>query len=64
MNDTPRKPYTAWVDYGYEGWKRTDYETLEAALKHNNYGSEMVVTKLVQYDVVEKDLDNKLSQLK
>lgn len=49
------KLHIAWVSTGYSHWIRYNYETLEAALAHNSYGSEMVVTKLVQYDVVEKE---------
>jgi hypothetical protein len=55
MNEAPKGPYTLWVDYGYEGWKFTDFPTLKEALEHDRYThcDGWVITKPVQYDVTD-----------
>ena len=53
-NGTPEGPYTLWLDYGYEGWKPTDYPTLEAALRGERYSNYWVITKAVKYEVIDK----------
>ena len=45
--------YITWVDYGSEGWKPNGFTTIEEALKCESYGSPMVVTKPVEYQIKE-----------
>lgn len=47
-------PYILWLDYGCEGWKPESFPTLKQALSANRYSSNFVVTKLLDFDVVEK----------
>lgn len=49
----PRGPYTVWLDYGYEGWKWRDYDTLEEALVADRHSSVWVITKAISYQVIE-----------
>lgn len=52
--DKPQGPYTVWIDYGYEGWKPTDFDTLQAALEWDRNGcSRFVISKPVRYMVQE-----------
>jgi hypothetical protein len=48
-------PFIVWQDYGYEGWAPTSYATLKEALEAHRYQSEFVITKRVEFDVVERD---------
>lgn len=48
-------PYIVWANYGYEGWQPKSFKTLKEALLSERYGYEIVVTKLVEYEVIEKD---------
>lgn len=48
------KSYICWVNYGCEGYQPHDYETVEEAVKHESYGSEKIITKLVKYDIKER----------
>lgn len=50
-----KKDYQLWVNYGYDGWSLTEYDTIEEALKAETYGSDWVITKRVDYEVKEKD---------
>ena len=58
MNDKPKGPYTLWFDYGYEGWKPTDFATLKEALEADRYTHDWVITKSVAYDVVDTSPDD------
>lgn len=46
-------PVIVWVNYGCEGWAPTSYPTLKAALLGQRYGSDFVLTRLVEFDVCE-----------
>jgi hypothetical protein len=50
-NGIPEGPYTLWLDYGYEGWKPTDYDTLEEALRGERFYNNWVITRAVRYEV-------------
>ena len=45
--------YIVWVDYGSEGWSPYSFDTLEAALLCESYGSRKIITKQVKYKVEE-----------
>jgi len=48
--------YIVWINYGYEGWSPTEFQTLKGAVDYaskNNYGSEFKITKQVEYDIGE-----------
>ena len=45
-------PFILWIDYGYEGWKPVSFETIEAALKSEKYGS-WIITKRIDFKAVE-----------
>lgn len=47
--------YIVWVNYGYDGWSPTYYDTLEKAIRHKGY-EEKIITKEVNYKIEE---DNK-----
>lgn len=49
------KKYIVWVDYGYEGWAPTYYDTLQECVDHNSYGSRKIITKLLFLDITEKE---------
>ena len=46
-------PYTVWVDYGYEGWAPTSFDTLSEAIAFETYSSRKTITRPVQYEVKE-----------
>lgn len=50
----PQK-YYVWVNHGYEGWSPHGYNTVEEAIAHEGYGSEKVITKIVDYEIKEVD---------
>lgn len=54
----PTEPIIIWVNYGVEGWKPKSYPSLRQALVDTRYSSDFVVTRLVQFDVVEVCADN------
>jgi hypothetical protein len=47
-------PYIVWENYGNEGWHPKSYENIKTALVAQRFNSQFVVTKLVDYEVVEK----------
>jgi hypothetical protein len=60
VNDIDRRrreaaagPYVVWTDYGCEGWAPKSFATLKEALEAEHYGS-FVITRLVEYEIVEK----------
>jgi len=53
--NTIKGPFIVWENYGYEGWQPKSYPTLKAALSAQRYNSEFVVTKAVDFDVIEND---------
>lgn len=59
MAETLKGPYIVWQNYGTDGWSPTEFSTLKEALMATKYVS-FVVTKLVEFDVIE--LDKHLSQ--
>lgn len=55
MADTkPVGPYTVWENYGTEGWKPTDYPTLQEAVASHKFCSEWVITRSVKWEAVDK----------
>ena len=51
--NVPEGPYTLWIDYGYEGWRPTDFQTLVEALQAERFCSRWVITKTVRYEVID-----------
>ena len=47
-------PYIVWLNYGYDGWAPRSYDTLKEAIEGDRYGEDFVITKLVQYEPLEK----------
>jgi hypothetical protein len=45
-------PIILWVDYGYEGWKPTSFQSIEDALKSEYYGN-WIITRRVDWKVTE-----------
>lgn len=45
--------YIVWVNNGCDGWYPTYYDTFEKAVKHESYGQDKIITKLVQYTISE-----------
>lgn len=48
-------PYILWRDYGYEGWKPTNFNSIKEALEAPRYESNFVITKVCEYEVKEKE---------
>lgn len=49
-----KKKYILWIDYGYEGWKPTGFDTLKEALEHEKYTSNWIITNgKLDYQVLE-----------
>jgi len=53
-NDTTSGPIIRWTDYGCEGWKPDSFDTVKEALERARYGNSILITRLVQYEVIEK----------
>lgn len=49
-----KRPYIVWENNGCEGWHPNDYATIEEALLAHKYGSEFIITKIVEFRVTEK----------
>lgn len=47
-------PYIVWEDYGTEGWQPKSFANLTEALNAQRTYGAFVVTKRVEYEVVEK----------
>lgn len=47
-------PVVVWENHGCEGWHPKSYPDLKEALSDVRYHTEFVVTKRVEFDVVEK----------
>lgn len=54
LPSTPSGPYTVWENYGTEGWKPTDYPTLQEAVAAHKFCSEWVVMRSVKWEAVDK----------
>lgn len=52
MSEDLKGPFIRWLNYGYEGWKPSSFQTLKEAIEAQRYGEEMVITKRVKWDVV------------
>jgi len=37
--------FIAWVNWGYDGWIPSGYDTIEDAQKHDSEGREKIITK-------------------
>lgn len=47
-------PYIVWVNNGLEGWAPRSYDTLREAINDDSgFGGEKVITKRVEYQIVE-----------
>jgi hypothetical protein len=63
MSDDPdlQGPIIRWVDYGYEGWRPTSHPTLTDALVADRYATTFVLTRLVEYEVVDMSQTEKIT---
>jgi len=52
-----KKKYQLWLNYGVEGWRYEEYDTLEECLCAQRYQSEFVITKKVDFEILEKQED-------
>lgn len=52
-HDNAEGPYVVWQNYGCEGWKPTSYTSLREAVLDQKYQSEFVVTKIVEFRILE-----------
>jgi len=48
-------PYVVWQNYGYEGWHPHSFKTLEEAIKAQKYTTDWIITKIVAYEIKEKE---------
>ena len=48
-----KRKYVVWIDGG-EGWNPTGFDNLKDAFFHESYGSQKVITKIVEVDLTEK----------
>jgi len=46
-------PFTVWIDYGREGWRPTDYATLQKAVAAKKYGRDWIITRPVAWAAAE-----------
>lgn len=53
-DDRVKGPYIRWLNYGSEGWQPDSFATLTEAVEAFGYSRDLVITKLVLYDVVER----------
>ncbi len=54
MADT-QGPYIRWINYGHDGWQPQSFPTLRDAVIGDRYGSEFVITKVADFDIVERE---------
>lgn len=47
-------PIVVWENYGCEGWHPKSFATVKEALLGERYNSEFVITKRMEFDVIEK----------
>lgn len=47
-------PIIVWENLGYEGWHPKSFVTIKEALLATRYSSEFVLTRLIEFDVLEK----------
>lgn len=47
-------PIVVWENYGYEGWHPKSFATVKEALLGERYNSEFVITKRMEFDVIDK----------
>lgn len=53
-NDDVKGPFILWLDFGYEGWKPQSFNSLDEAIKADKFMSEWIITKPVDFKVIEK----------
>lgn len=53
MRYVPKKQYQVWIDYGSEGWKPEECDTLQQAIDVDKYGMNWMVTKKVSLNIEE-----------
>jgi hypothetical protein len=51
--DRTSGPYIVWQNYGCEGWQPDSYLTLDEAIRAHRYQSKWVVTKAVEFVVLD-----------
>lgn len=55
------KPYILWINYGCEGWSPKGFDTPEEALAAimggMSFGSEVVLTKILEVEVADDRTD-------
>lgn len=49
----PQGPYTLWQNYGYDGWKFTDFPSLREALEADKYAYQWHISRPAKYEVTE-----------
>lgn len=54
MNEELKGPIILWVNYGPEGWQPKSFNTIKEALEAPRYNYEIIVTKKLEYEVLEK----------
>lgn len=55
MEDELKRKYILWIDYGYEGYKPTGFNSLKEALEDTKYGHPFFITSgKIDYKVEEE----------
>lgn len=52
-DDDIKGPVILWLKHAYD-WSPTSFDTVREALEADNYGNPFIITKRVDYEVVEK----------
>lgn len=53
--EEPKGPYIVWHDNGGDGWSFDNFATLKEAVASNHgYSYRYVVTRVVDYEVIDK----------
>jgi hypothetical protein len=60
-NPTAEGPIIVWCDYGCEGWLPSSYPTLTDALLAYRSSTTFVLTRLVEYEVVDLSQTEKIT---
>ena len=55
VTDDESGPFIVWENVGYEGWHPKSYQTLKDAVSDKRYQLTFVITKRVEYEVLETE---------
>lgn len=56
-NDDAVGPVIVWENYGVEGWRPQSFKTIkEALLQSPRYQTDFVITRKIDFEVLEKTL--------